>query len=282
MVPQTLKPSMAVANSTPSIAASDASREFSCGDNVVLVGLSKAEFNQHVGRVVTEMGESGRYGVGLHMKDSGESESFPPIAVKPENLRPTQRQVLGQPVGVLDSVGPRSIFMLLGDRGWGLPGSALDNVSKFLLIDRVSMAEVSVIGCSSSRGDFPLSVVLNECCEEWWISAPGSMRQGLGCEYLEFSFGTKPRRVETVALRIPPMPYGPLSVRVFCVKVLSSAGEWLAASPHLQTLDRADLQEFALLPPVDTSVMRIECTRNAAAGLTRVADCIGLFQVAFS
>jgi len=268
---------------------------FSCGDVVVLVGLSKAEFNHHVGRIVTELSDSGRHGVCLHSEQSG----HPPISLKPGNLLHIPKRVLGQPVmsmhrgaaalsgqtvNVVDSIGTRTISMLLSERGVGLPDTAVDNVLEFLLIHRVSMKEVSVTGCSSSRGDFPLASVLNEAQDEWWISAPGSMPGGLGCEYLEFAFGPRPRRVEIVALRIPPMPYGPLSVRIFCVKVMGPTGEWLTASPQLETLDRAALQEFALLPPVDTVAMRIECTRNAAVGTRegRITDCIGLFQVSFS
>jgi len=124
--------------------------------------------------------------------------------------------------------------------------------------------------------------VLNDARDKWWISSPGSMPRGCGREFLEFSFGSIPRRIEFVCLCIPPLPYGPLSVRTFYVLAKSVEGSWESASPELQTLDRSDLQEFALVPPVDTTAIRIVCTRNATADGLGNSDCTGLFQVAFA
>jgi hypothetical protein len=153
-----------------------------------------------------------------------------------------------------------------------------------LVVERVGEDDISVTGCSSSRRDFPLEVVLNDARDEWWISAPGSTPGGYGEEYLEFSMGSVPHRVQFVSLCIPPLPHGPLSVRAFHVLAADASGSWVSVSPEFLTLDRADLQEFALVPPVDTTAIRIVCTRNAAAGGNPIfgTDCIGLFQVSFA
>ncbi|CAE7342774.1 unnamed protein product [Symbiodinium natans] len=71
------------------------------------------------------------------------------------------------------------------------------------------------------------------------------MPGGVGREYLDFSFDAM-RRISFVAVKIPPLPYGPLSVRDFHVLAGGSSESpesWVPASPvPLQTLDRADLR----------------------------------------
>lgn len=270
---------------------SDSCAGFSVGEVVVLKGLKKGELNEHVGKIVSELGHSGRHGVRLHCRPYAESVSeahdYPPIAVKPEHLQRIPCITSGEQVGLVGTVGPKTVSMLFGERGWGLPDTVVPDVLRFLLVERVSMDQVTVSGCSSSRGDFPLAAVLNDAQGEWWISESGTMPGGHGCEYLEFQFAPssvdpKLRRIEFIGLKIPPMPYGPLSVRSFRVLALTASGQWMPASNELQTLDRSDLQFFALAP-VDATAMRLECTVNAAAGSrASFSDCIGLFQVSFA
>jgi len=153
----------------------------------------------------------------------------------------------------------------------------------------VDSNEVSVTGASSSRDHFPLASVLNDIDDEWWISGLGSMPRGAGSEYLEFSLGSRPRQVSVVAVKIPPWPQGPLSLRQFHLLALrgqkptSHPDAWVVASPlPLETLDQADLQEFALVPPLETVAVRLVCTLNAGAAAATAAshaDCVGLFQV---
>jgi len=291
---------MAESNESSASTPCRSDRVFHVGDRVVLMNLTKVNFNQHVGRIVTDLSKSGRHGVCLQRqqptaRDSDTAEGtprqarshrfrqpeYPPIALKPENLQHVPCDISQDPVAVAGSIGPKTVCALFGERGWGLADNVVSNISDYLLINRISADRVSVTGCSSSRGDFPLEAVLNAASDEWWISGPGSMPGGRGREYLEFSFGPSPRRIEFVALRIPAMPYGPLSVRCFVVRALSASGEWVPATPELQTLDRADLQEFALVPAVDTTGIRIECLSTASVGQS-ISDCIGLFQVVFS
>merc|ERR1712203_209081 len=163
-----------------------------------------------------------------------------------------------------------------GDHGLGLPGSVVDGIVEGLRIQRVAAADISVAGCSTTRSDFELDAVLDGQDDTWWISGPGTCQRGIGKEYLEFSFGSTPRRVSFCGMKIPPLPQGPLSVRDFHLLALrndavphSSSGRdfaedaWVPASHKpMHTLDRGDLQEFAIVPPVDTRAMRLVCTKN--------------------
>jgi hypothetical protein len=116
-----------------------------------------------------------------------------------------------------------------------------------------------------------------------------------------------------VAIRIPPLPHGPLSTRTFEVWATASASldgdesvegwsaDWFRASPVLHTLDHVETQLFALDPPVDATAIRIVSLTNAeraqrdAAGdgaaprqeafphlLSGLSAYVGLFQVAFA
>ena len=157
------------------------------------------------------------------------------------------------------------------------------------------------------------------------------MKEGVGHEHLTFvmapSHDSKTlalRRVSMVGIRIPPLPYGPLSVRRF--EIWSTANPssdlmddskgihdwpgWKRASLELQTLDQAELQWFALDPPVDATALRLVCCSNAGRDSHVLRDeegnncenqvdgeddeieesiagnfyhsCVGLFQVSFA
>merc|ERR1739848_403318 len=115
------------------------------------------------------------------------------------------------------------------------------------------------------------------------------MGDGCGSEYLEFSFGSVSRRVSYVGVCIPPMPYGPLSVRHFHIEAAQripgcDTVSWKVVSEEsLRTLDEDGLQEFGLDPPLDTTTVRLVCTLTAARACNsrQHTDCVGLFQVAF-
>lgn len=257
------------------------------------MGCQDTKFNHHVGRVLALQGRDGRVGVALHgaiwPRRVGRHGSIEhrPIACKPENLRRVRLSEPSRATSLLGSVSLELVVRLFGEAGRGLPGNVAELIADNLRIRHVSPEDVSVTGCSSSRGDFPLGAALSDPENEWWISEPRSMPGGVGCEHLEFSFGEKPRRISFVAVKIPPLPHGPLSVRQFHLLALQgapvdssvSACRWvLAAGTPLETLDRGDLQEFALVPPVETRGLRLVCTLAAAS----VADCVGLFQVRFA
>lgn len=262
------------------------------GQLVRLVNLQRAELNHHLGRIEELTKSNGRAGVRLHnaiWKDQESKEESPMLAVKPENLRRVSLPT-DAPLPVLDSIGRRSISRLLGDTGWGLPDNVVAGIASWLQICRVHLSDVTVTGCSSSRGDFPISAVLNDQENEWWISNSGTCPDGHGHEYLEFSFGAE-RRVTVVAVKIPALPYGPLSVRDFHLEVIEPMKS--LTPKQLMTLDSREMQEFVLFPPLECRKLRLVCTRNAAAAmmsaehvprslLGRGGDCIGLFQVGFA
>mmetsp|Transcript_110684 Transcript_110684/g.220011 ORF Transcript_110684/g.220011 Transcript_110684/m.220011 type:complete len:324 (+) Transcript_110684:39-1010(+) len=279
---------------------------FTPGTVVRLVGLQKSEFNHHIGRVVSSASQAkaGRVGVTLHSiawPASGISRfdgNYAPMAIKPENLR---RVRLPSPTrrcrAIWGSVAPDIVLRLFGDSGFGFPAHVAEIIADHFRIWPVDASKISVSGASSSHGDFPLSSVLNDADDEWWISGSGSMPGGIGNEYLEFSLGSRPCQVSVVAMKIPPWPHGPLSVRHFHLLALRSdkprshPDAWVVASPSpMETLDRADLQEFALVPPLETTAIRLVCTLNAEAATAATspctrrrpyaaADCVGLFQV---
>jgi hypothetical protein len=58
--------------------------------------------------------------------------------------------------------------------------------------------------------------------------------------------------VARVDMRIPPMPSGPLSVRDFHLEsAMSAEGPWRHASATFSTLDRPEMQSWAIRPPRD-------------------------------
>lgn len=275
--------------------------EFCVGSLVRLVGLSKTEFNHHVGHVVTPTLENGRVGVSLHNSiftndqlPRSYGREYASMSFKHENLRRIVRPEPDIEVSVWGTISKKLILRFFGEFGWGLPDLVARKIADHLCLHTMVPSEVLVRGCSSARGDFPISAVLNANENEWWISSSGSTPAGRGNEYLEFSFGGF-KRVSFVALKIPPLPVGPLSVRDFHIVALtpgmqaSDSNAWVVASPNpLKTLDRGDLQEFALDPPIEAESLRLVCMLNAAAaeegGASGMlfADCIGLFQVAFA
>ena len=150
---------------------------------------------------------------------------------------------------------------------------------------------------ASSTGPFGPSDIANTLKRgqnhNWWISCGGSCPGGCGAEWVSYELSASGAvRVEYFAMTIPPLPQGPLSVRVFHLECAPAAdGPWARCTPDLITLDSADEQEWALSPPVEVQYMRVVCTMNAAADFSRqaggrghghIADSIGFFSLAFS
>eukprot|EP00445_Apocalathium_hangoei_P007470 CAMPEP_0203866342 /NCGR_PEP_ID=MMETSP0359-20131031/15891_1 /ASSEMBLY_ACC=CAM_ASM_000338 /TAXON_ID=268821 /ORGANISM="Scrippsiella Hangoei, Strain SHTV-5" /LENGTH=265 /DNA_ID=CAMNT_0050784415 /DNA_START=175 /DNA_END=971 /DNA_ORIENTATION=+ len=231
-------------------------------------------------------------------RGSGAAAAAAPLALEANNLRRCRYPLpLGLAPSVLGSIPGWAIVKVLGERGWGLQDAMAEQISAYLRIDFLKGTDTSITGCSSYRGDYPIEVALNSKEDEWWISEAGSMPGGVGREFLAFSFGAMPRRVSFVGVRIPPMPSGPLSVRNFHLEVPpqgtnteTAAGldVWcmVPSTSEFRTLDNGALQEFALVPPLETTAVRLVCTRNAASASSSRddwgPDCIGLFQVAFA
>eukprot|EP00946_MAST-07B_sp_MAST-7B-sp1_P001233 g1233.t1 len=188
----------------------------------------------------------------------------------------------------------------LGPDGFGLPVHLIrDKVLPFFLCNRVTKFSCSC--ASSSRGDFPLSAVTNSNDQQWWISGQDNFKLGSGREWLEFKLGdgNAVQRVSAVGVKIPPLPFGPLSVRQFHVEYKAVDGTWMRHPGVFETLDHASMQRFALLPPIDTHCVRVVCTLSAVGqqlqvladgaednddapdmnSMMMMADTVGLFQV---
>lgn len=127
----------------------------------------------------------------------------------------------------------------------------------------------------------------------WWVSAPGSCPGGRGAEWVAYELSaTGVVRVEYVSLIIPPLPQGPLSVRIFHLeKATQASGPWERCSPDFHTFDVEGAQEWGLFPPVEARFVRIICKVNAARALVEermhallpsAADCIGFYSIRFS
>merc|ERR1711908_214287 len=107
----------------------------------------------------------------------------------------------------------------------------------------------------------------------WWISGlteeaksdfvPRSKLSREFREYVEYKLGASAVRCDTVSIRIPSMPSGPLSVREFHVEVPDACGDFTRASTTFVTRDTDDVQEFGIVPPLETQFVRVVCTRNA-------------------
>ena len=99
-------------------------------------------------------------------------------------------------------------------------------------------------------------------------------------EYVEYALGPSMRRCSTVAIRIPSLPAGPLSVRSFHLEVPNEAGIFERVTHDFVTLDTDEMQRFAVVPPLETTLVRVVCTSNAAQTLG--FNCIGFFDIEFA
>ena len=171
----------------------------------------------------------------------------------------------------------------------------LELVIDKLRIDRVDQSAVRAIGASSTAKDGRSSMhnVLKPDANSWWMSAPGSCRFGQGSEFVtvQLSPSAAPVRVERVAMMIPPLPSGPLAVRIFHLdRADHPQGPWTRCSDNFFTLDSARLQEWALEKFVEARYLRVVGTCSAIAGggtkLARRdtiirADSMGFLSVSF-
>lgn len=240
------------------------------------------------------------------------------VRVPTHCVQPLPMLLTGSPRMACATKSPRKeIARLLGDQGWGLPQELALKIASSFDVQRVDAGQFKCLEASSSQGGFPLDVVCNTNPSQWWISKSG---RGFGsnqverntsadgeqsssqphirtfqsssdlphAEWLEFemSMEKKPRRVSAVGIQIPPMPQGPLSVRRFHIDYTDDGTLWHAHPSTFYTLDNAELQQFALLPPIDASRIKMVCTLNANQDTPESShpfhcDCVGLLQVQF-
>jgi hypothetical protein len=140
----------------------------------------------------------------------------------------------------------------------------------YLMIERVIASEVTCTGCSSHDGVHDLSFCIIDDNTTWWLSAPQSMPQGQGQEYVQFQLGPKPRHVSCIGISLPPLPQGPMSVHTFQLEIPHSKSciesdnsnniSWIPITPILQTSNQHGMQMFPC--QADTQDICIVCLSN--------------------
>ena len=142
-----------------------------------------------------------------------------------------------------DGVGAAWIAFRLGGESTASEGSALQPPSSSTAVDVSDHNE----GRSAPEGAGQLASKTT--------SQSASVSVGLATSH----------RVEQVTLCIPPLPFGPLSVRDFHLETSPKAdGPWERCTADLTTLDTKEPQPFQLHPPIEAAFLRIVCTKNAA------------------
>lgn len=146
----------------------------------------------------------------------------------------------------------------------------LDHVLSFLKLPQVSMEQVTAVRASSSAAvDASCSPAhtLTSNDATWWISAPDSCPNGVGEEWVLYRLRPHGRaRLQYLQLKVPKLPYGPLSVRIFHLEGADDeSGPFTRLGPDLTTFDTDRMQEWALPKPVECAYVRIVLKVNAAA-----------------
>uniref|UniRef100_A0A7S4JB35 F5/8 type C domain-containing protein n=2 Tax=Odontella aurita TaxID=265563 RepID=A0A7S4JB35_9STRA len=116
-----------------------------------------------------------------------------------------------------------------------------------------------------------------------------------GEEYLQFRLSPKglTKRISFFGLSIPPMPYGPLSVRHFRLDWSLDGETWKKGGKDhtLETIDMEGMQSFELSPAIDATYVRLVCLQNvvwaerfhysngASGPALTGLDCVGLYHV---
>lgn len=162
----------------------------------------------------------------------------------------------------------------------------------FLEILKVKSNEVVITEASSDRKDYDLSCVLSDDDKSWWMSENGSLSLSVDGNdgkkdeiYLQFQLSTdrKPRRVRSLFIRIPPLPFGPLSLCEFRVDYSLDSKRWVSCDHLMRTASVHGLQRFDL-PEIDAIDVRLVCLSNHGArfrqgSMTNELDCVGLYTV---
>jgi len=178
-----------------------------------------------------------------------------------------------------------------GSSANGLPRELAKRIVDYLVIERVNPTQVQVVDCSSHDRTHPLPCCLQDDEETWWLSEHGSMPQGRGREWLQFTLGPRLRRLTAILLKIPPLPQGPLSVREFCIEAYSNEQGWHSVSPTFVVPNRIRWQHFMLDEPADVTQVRMVCLSNQVANFmqeeelslaqVRQLESVGFYSIRF-
>ena len=249
-----------------------------------------------IGEVVAFDADASKGIVRMATGSDDRREAHHAVRVPPVRRAPRGERVLTHAV----RMRAWAVARLLGAVEWGggddgadegsgrcsLPAELVDAIVGCLEVRPVSRVRVIALAASSIAANASIAHALDPSDSNWWISAPGSMPGGVGKESITFSLdaGTEMRIVtpvviDRITMRIPPLPSGPLSVRVFHLEVFTGphdlVGEtwaraftnpqmWARASRDFTSRDVGGDQAFAVYPPVEAAFVRVVCTRNAA------------------
>lgn len=105
------------------------------------------------------------------IKARSQAEDHCRLLVPAANVKRIAKPDKARALTVLGTVPAFAIVHLMGANGWGLPDCLAELVAEKLIIQPVDPAHMSVTGCSSTRGDFPLKAVLDNDSTTWYALA---------------------------------------------------------------------------------------------------------------
>ena len=167
-----------------------------------------------------------------------------------------------------------------------LPSELQRQIASYLLINKVQFAKaIAASSTDSSMGEETCNFlqIMNRKQNTWWISAPSSMPNGAGAQWVEFDLGgRRPVVSSQFTITIPPLPSGPLSVRCFHLEASSEPPgkadrAFQRASPVYSTADVSTQQYFQIYPPIESQrYVRVVCESTAGD-----ANAVGFFHCSF-
>ena len=204
--------------------------------------------------------------------------------------------IIQEPIPMLQTNLPDTIKLVdiidFVENELDLPQGLGKYIASFLTISEMVYDNVKAIGCSSTSKQFEISEVLNTKENTWWIS------NGRCPQWVEFEIDN-PTLLRQICIKIPALPYGPLSVRQFKISILKNKKKgnekkeqddeqdddndtnmFIQDDRILETLDTEKMQIFALDPPIllHHNKFRIECLTTAKPNQFSV----GYFSIQFA
>ena len=249
---------------------------------------NRSDLNNHV---VERSGDEKDGRVPVVVLSSGQQLSVPAASCEPLDDAPDVRiphRTAGGDAAALRALLEGAFRANLSDEQAGIDLSDfVDLIVSMLVLPPVDLRQVAATGASSSNDYGPChpSNTLKMSRQNWWISADQPETGGSG-EWVEYCLGEHRAVVDFFMMTIPPLPSGPLSVRVFKLEARNEPeAPWERASEDLMTLDVPRQQWWALVPPIEARYVRIVCLVNAAAHARvgfRPPDSIGFFEAGFA
>merc|ERR1712166_1670687 len=231
---------------------------------------ARVNYNHHVAYLVDDQDEQGDASDQAARLVVSLCQGFKNIRVKAGNTTTAARKPNGWTGLVLGCQPGWYIERCLLQRA-DSNADLVERIISFLKIGLVEQSQVTALRCSSShQGGEGRSMhgPLIRTHHSWWISSGGRNDSAGFAEYVEYQLAEQSVRCEFASIRIPKLPEGPLSVRVFHLETRSDlfGDAFVRSSPNFTTLDTDHVQEFQIVPPIEAQSVRVVCTENAANG----------------